>query len=55
MIKMNVKELIKELKKFNKEARVGTPDYYGSCEEIESVSESMWDNTDGTPKDVILR
>jgi len=52
---MKVKELIKELKKVDQEAIVGIPDWKGSCEEIYCVDVSLWDNLDGSPKDIILR
>lgn len=52
---MKVKELIEELKKVNQEAIVGTPDWQGHCEEIECIDESMWENNDGSPKDILLR
>ena len=51
---MKVKKLIKELKKVNQEAIVGTADCYGCCEEIEDVNECMFENTNNSPKDIIL-
>ena len=52
---MKVKELIKELKKVNQEAIVGTPDWLGHCEEIEDVSECEWTSKDKKIQEILLR